>query len=109
MTGGKGPALSAPVTLWLLLAFAAPLAVVILLSLQAGGDPFASLIQPLSLAQFAEIAGDGFYFQVLNETILIGLATTAISAVLGYPLAYWLARMPVASRSPNMPRKTASR
>lgn len=99
MTGWKGPALSAPVTLWLLLAFAAPLAVVILLSLQAGGDPFAPLIQPLSLAQFAEIAGDGFYFQVLNETILIGLATTAISAVLGYPLAYWLARMPVQWRA----------
>jgi putative spermidine/putrescine transport system permease protein len=99
MTGWKGPALSAPVTLWLLLAFAAPLAVVILLSLQAGGDPFAPLIQPLSLAQFAEIAGDGFYFKVLNETILIGLATTAISAVLGYPLAYWLARMPVQWRA----------
>lgn len=99
MTGWKGPALSAPVTLWLLLAFAAPLAVVILLSLQAGGDPFAPLIQPLSLAQFVEIAGDSFYFQVLNETILIGLATTAISAVLGYPLAYWLARMPVQWRA----------
>ena len=55
MTGWKGPALSAPVTLWLLLAFAAPLAVVILLSLQAGGDPFAPLIQPLSLAQFVEM------------------------------------------------------
>ena len=50
-----GPALAAPATLWLLLAFAAPFLAVVLLALQPVADPFAPLIGPLSLAQFASI------------------------------------------------------
>lgn len=99
MTNWKGPALSAPVTLWLLLAFAAPMIVVVLLSLQPGSDPFAPLLGAPSLAQFTLIAGDAFYYRVIFETIAVGLAVTVVSAALGYPVAYWLARMPVRWRA----------
>lgn len=94
MRAWVGPALAAPVTLWLLLAFATPMVVVVFLSLHEYPDPFAAVIQPPSLAQFATILTDGFYLRVIAETILIGLAVTLVSAVMGYPLAYWLARMP---------------
>ena len=99
MTRWLGPALSAPVTLWLLLAFAAPMLVVVMLSLHATPDPFTPLLEWPSLNQFAQIVSDGFYFRVLAETILLGLGVTLISAILGYPLAYWLARMPVRWRA----------
>ena len=94
-----GPVLAAPVTLWMLLTFAAPLVAVVLLSLHAASDPFAPLFQTPSLAQFAEIAADAFYFRVFGETILLGLGVTLICAVLGYPIAWWLAHMPVKWRA----------
>jgi putative spermidine/putrescine transport system permease protein len=89
-----GPALSAPVTLWLLLAFAAPVIVVVLLSLHAVPDPFGPLLQTPSLAQFKLVLMDGFYLGVILETVLLGAGVTMISALLGYPLAFWLTRMP---------------
>ncbi|WP_323772015.1 ABC transporter permease subunit [Antarctobacter sp.] len=89
-----GPVLSFPVTAWLLLAFAAPMAVVVLLSLHEYPSPFGPVIQNPSLVQFIKILTDPFYLSVIAETVLLGLAVTVISALLGYPLAYWLARMP---------------
>ncbi|MDO6585156.1 ABC transporter permease subunit [Salipiger sp. 1_MG-2023] len=94
MNKWMGPALAAPVTLWLLLAFAAPVIAVVLLSLHAVPDPFGPLIQPPSLAQFALVLGDGFYLGVILETVLLGAGVTVLSALLGYPLAFWLTRMP---------------
>ncbi|WP_290690799.1 MULTISPECIES: ABC transporter permease subunit [unclassified Haematobacter] len=91
---GLGPALSAPVTLWLLLAFAAPIAVVVILSLRDTTDPFAPILGPLSPALYLSILGDSFYLDVILETLLLGLAVTFCSAVLGYPLAWWLSRLP---------------
>jgi putative spermidine/putrescine transport system permease protein len=90
-----GPALAAPVTLWLVAAFAAPFGVVVLLSLQELADPFATLSLEPSLAQFVTIFGDPFYLRVVGETVLLGLGVTALTVALGYPLALWLARMPV--------------
>ncbi len=89
-----GPALAAPATLWLLLAFAAPMFVVVVLSLNADTDPFAPLFQAPSLVQFTTIVTDTFYLNIIAETVLLGLAVTGITILLSYPLACWLARMP---------------
>jgi len=91
---GVGQVLSLPVTLWLLVAFAAPMGVVVLLSLHEFPSPFGPVIQAPSLAQYGLILSDPFYLSVIAETVGLGLAVTAISAVLAYPLAFWLARMP---------------
>lgn len=93
-----GPALAAPVTIWLVLTFAAPFAVVMLLALQEFPDPFGPLVQPPSLAQFRIVFGDAFYIGVIIETLLLGLAVTVATVALGYPLALWLTRLPVAWR-----------
>lgn len=97
--GWTGPALSAPVTLWLLLAFAAPMIVVILLSLHEYPDPFGPVLQQPSPAQFLAVLTDGFYLRIIAETLALGAGVTVTSAVLGYPLALWLARMPVRWRA----------
>ncbi len=90
-----GPALTAPATIWLALAFAAPLGVVVLLSLHEYADPFGDLIQPSSAAQFRAVLTDGFYLRVFAETLLLGIGVTVLTVLLGYPLALWLARLPV--------------
>ena len=82
-----GPLLAAPVTIWLALTFAAPFAVVGLLSLHEFPDPFGPLLQPPSFQQFRTILEDGFYIRVILETLLLGAGVTALTVLLGYPLA----------------------
>lgn len=89
-----GPALAAPVTIWLAITFAAPFAVVVLLSLQEFADPFGPIVQAPSGAQFAAIFGDLFYLRVIGETLALGAGVTLITVLLGYPLALWLTRLP---------------
>ncbi len=90
-----GPLLAFPVTLWLLLTFAAPFAVLTLLSLHEYPDPFGPIIQPPSAAQFASIFGDEFLVRIIIETLLLGAGVTALTVLLGYPLALWLVRLPL--------------
>lgn len=87
-------ALAVPATLWLLVAFAAPMAIVLLLAVQESPDPFAPISLMPSLAQFATILGDSYYIETIASTILLGLGVTLAAATLGYPLALWLARLP---------------
>jgi len=71
--------------------FVAPLSVMIAISLMRGnpiaGDPIV-----FTLEHYRRIFGDSFYMRVLWNTIKLGLVATAASLVLGYPLAYQLAR-----------------
>jgi putative spermidine/putrescine transport system permease protein len=90
-----GPLLAFPVTFWLLLTFAAPFAVLTLLSLHEYPDPFGPILQPPSLAQFVSILGDEFLVRIIIETLLLGVGVTALTVLLGYPLALWLVRLPV--------------
>jgi putative spermidine/putrescine transport system permease protein len=90
-----GPLLAAPVTLWLLATFAAPFAVVAALSLHDQPDPFGPILQPPTLTQFRMILGDAYYLGVIGETLLLGAGVTLLTAILGFPLAMWLTRLPV--------------
>ncbi len=91
-------ALAAPVTVWLLVAFGAPIVVVILLSLQPGADPFAPLISYLSGAQFKEIFGDSFYLFVFLKTTALAIVVCAATVALGYPTALWIVSLPARRR-----------
>jgi putative spermidine/putrescine transport system permease protein len=82
-------------TLWLLVTFAAPFAVVTLLSLHDYPDPFGPILQSPATTQFRTIFGDAFYIRVIIETLVLGGSVTALTVLLGYPLALWLARLPV--------------
>jgi putative spermidine/putrescine transport system permease protein len=89
-----GWALSAPVTLWLLAAFATPFAVVVLLSMHEYADPFGPILRPPSQMQFALVLGDPFYLRILLKTLALASAVTLMSVLLGYPLALWLVAVP---------------
>jgi putative spermidine/putrescine transport system permease protein len=93
MAGGRGGLLALPYGLWLLAAFAAPLGAVALLSVQASSEMFAPLSLIPSGAQYEELLTDRFYVRVFLNTIWLGLAVAAVSALLGYPLALWLTRL----------------
>ncbi|GGK47638.1 ABC transporter permease subunit [Salinarimonas ramus] len=86
--------LLAPMGLWLAIGFAAPMLTVTLLSLQAETGVFAPVSLVPSPAQFAAVLGDVYYLGILFQTLWTGLATAFLSAVLGLPLALWLASLP---------------
>jgi putative spermidine/putrescine transport system permease protein len=78
-----GLLLSAPALLLLCVFFVAPLVYGIVLSV-AGS--------PVTLSRYARIVTDAYYLKVLASTFALGAGVTVISAVLGYPCAYFIAR-----------------
>ncbi len=91
--------LALPYLAWLFFAFLLPLGAVALLSVQPGGDMFAPLVLVPSGAQYAEVLGDAFLLRTLGQTLALGACVTAASAVLAYPVALWLVRLPPRWRS----------
>ena len=82
----RGLGLTVPALLLLLGAFVGPLLILIAYSLGLLGDVAAGV------SLYATILGDAFYRGVLYSTLKLGFAVTAITLVLGYPLAWSLAR-----------------
>ena len=80
-----------PLLVFLLAFFVLPFGVMLYQSL------YPSLLQspagaPMTLANYAKAFGDAFYLRVLLQTVALGVAVTALALVLGYPVAYFLAR-----------------
>jgi putative spermidine/putrescine transport system permease protein len=86
--------LALPYGVWLLAAFAAPLGAVALLSVQESAGMFAPISLVPSGEQYAELLTDRFYMRIFVNTLLLGVGVAAACAVLGYPLALWLTRLP---------------
>lgn len=93
-----GLLLFAPLGLLLLCVFAAPVALMLPVSLH----PYlpGSGIQPgWTLANYADIFTDPYYAEAMGRTLRLGLMVTLLCLVLGLPLALVLARLRGAARS----------
>ncbi|HUK09409.1 MAG TPA: ABC transporter permease [Stellaceae bacterium] len=75
----------------LLVGFVGPLLLLAVYSVFHDGAS-GQVVGAASLANYAAILSDPFYLKVLRDTVLLGLVVTAACALLGYPLAYFLAR-----------------
>jgi ABC-type spermidine/putrescine transport system permease subunit I len=80
----------APAVLMLLAFFAAPVLLVVATSF---GFP------TLTFDNYMEIGRDGLYVTVMLTTLQISAMSTLLALLLGYPVAYHLARMPARRRS----------
>lgn len=84
-----------PMGAWLAVGFAAPMLTVLLLSLQQETGIFAPLSWVPSPAQFMTIVlTDPYYLRIIGLTLWTGAATAGLSALLGVPMALWLAGLP---------------
>ncbi|WOI58243.1 ABC transporter permease [Palleronia sp. LCG004] len=70
----------------------APLAMTFVLSLNSF-DFYEGISSTFSLANYAEVLGDAYFYEIFGRTFAIALVTTAFCALLGTPLAYFLMRM----------------
>ena len=91
MTSNKenGNPLLAPALVWLLVFLVAPLVIVVIVSLATRG-PYGKTIYDFTPANY-ERALDSLYLPAYWRTIWIAVATTALCAIVSYPVAYYIA------------------
>lgn len=83
--------LMSPALLLLVLAYLAPLGILLVYSFYEF-RPGGVMIPAFTLRHYLRFLSDPFYLYILWRTVLLGLWVTAWCIVLGYPLAYVLAR-----------------
>jgi putative spermidine/putrescine transport system permease protein len=81
-----------PSALLFALFFFLPIGLMAVMSLLTGNPVVAPHVD-LTTRHYARIINDPYYLEVIWTTIRIGLWTTLISLVIGYPLAHWMARI----------------
>jgi len=79
-----------PARVWMAIFFAAPLAIVCAYSLLTRGD-YGGVEQPWTLENFTRLA-DPLYLAILWRSLVIAALSTALCALLGFPLALFIAR-----------------
>ena len=84
-----------PATIWMIIFFALPLVVVVAYSIMTP-DRLIQAKLPFTLNNYARIA-QPTYLSVLWRSVWVALVTTVITALIGYPLAFF-----IATRSRNM-------
>jgi putative spermidine/putrescine transport system permease protein len=72
--------------------FVLPLAAVAVISLLTG-NPVTSPTIGFTLRHYQRLVGDSYYLEVLGTTLRLGLMTTVVALLIGYPLAHQLARL----------------
>jgi putative spermidine/putrescine transport system permease protein len=77
--------------------FVIPLLVMFVISLLSG-NPVSDRSVHFTLANYEKLFSDALYIDVLVDTITLGVLTTVFTVLIGYPLAFQLAR----TRSPRI-------
>ncbi len=93
----QGLFLMSPANIYLLVFIILPLILVIVLSFLARGQ-YGDVIFTLNFSNYTRLF-DPLYFRILGYSVLVGFATTIISLLIGYPVAYYIARAPARQRS----------
>ena len=81
-----------PATAFVVLMMAVPLLILLRYSVNAF-EPGKGMVEAVTGANYAKFFADPFYVGVLWRTLRVALVSTLLCLILGFPLAYWLARM----------------
>ena len=87
----SGMGLLSPLVLLLLFVFIAPVLVMFPTSLRPY-TPGIGIGKGWTLDQYAKILVDPFYLEIIARTLGLGLLVTLLTLIVGYPLAYFMAR-----------------
>src|SRR5262247_2968310 len=79
-----------PLVVLLVMFFSAPL--VLMLVTSFARESFGQITWQPTLHQYARFFSDTFYLAVLGDTLVLGAITTVAALLMGYPLAWHLAR-----------------
>ncbi len=93
----QGLFLISPADIYLFVFMVLPLILVIGLSFLSRGT-YGEVVFRFNLTNYARLF-DPLYGKILVYSLMVGLATTVFCILIGYPLAYYIARAPVRQRS----------
>jgi putrescine transport system permease protein len=112
LPGTRSGVIAAPY-LWLLLFFAVPFVIILMISFartQVGSPPYTWLLEyvdgafslKLSLGNYAALVKDSQYLLAYLSSIKIAVIATLFTLLIGYPMAYVISRMAPAARNVAM-------
>lgn len=112
LPGTRSGVIAAPY-LWLLLFFAVPFVIILMISFartQVGSPPYTWLLEyvdgafslKLSLGNYAALIKDSQYALAYLSSIKIAVTATLFTLLIGYPMAYVISRMSPAARNVAM-------
>jgi spermidine/putrescine transport system permease protein len=93
----QGLFLISPANIYLFLFIVLPLLLVTVLSFLSRGT-YGQVVFKLNLTNYTRLF-DPLYGKILLFSLVVGLATTTLCLLIGYPLAYYLSRAPARQRS----------
>jgi len=93
----QGLALISPTFLYLMVFMILPMLLVVILSLLTRG-PYGNVVYRLNLSNYTRLI-DPLYLRILWFSLWTAGLTTILSVLIGYPLAYYIARSPRNQRS----------
>jgi len=93
----QGLALISPTLIYLLFTLVLPLLLVVVLSFMTRG-PYGNIIYRVNLGNYTRLM-DTLYLRILGYSLLTAALTTIGTILIGYPLAYYIARTPPRQRS----------
>src|SRR5262245_12597258 len=87
-------ALLAPAVLVVAVLLGGPLGLLLSYSFAPGGSTQADFSDGLTLENYTDILGDGFYLAIIAKTFWISALITVAAVLVGWPLAYFLWKAP---------------
>jgi spermidine/putrescine transport system permease protein len=93
----QGFLLISPTNLYLFILIVLPLILVTILSFLSRGT-YGNVVFRFNISNYTRLF-DPLYAKILGFSLLVGLGTTVICILIGYPLAYYIARAPARQRS----------
>jgi len=93
----QGLALVSPTAIYLLLFVVLPMVLIAGLSFLTRGS-YGNIVYQVNYSNYARLL-DPLYLRILVYSLGVGAATTVLTILIGYPLAYFIARAPARQRS----------
>jgi spermidine/putrescine transport system permease protein len=93
----QGTLLISPTMIYLLLFLLLPLLLIVILSLATRG-PYGNVIYQFNYENYTRLL-DSLYLRILGYSLFTATATTLATILIGYPLAYYIARAGIRQRS----------
>jgi len=88
---GRGGWLLAPALLLLAAVFLAPVGMLVPMSFRPY-VPLVGITSGVTVRHYARLVTDAYYLEIIARTFGLGLAVTALTLAIGYPVAFFLAR-----------------
>lgn len=91
MSRARGLGLLAPALVLLLVAFVVPVGLMVPTSVRPY-VPLVGITGGVTARHYVKLVTDLYYLEIIGRTLALGLAVTLLTLVLGYPVAFFLAR-----------------